>query len=292
MKRKGIILAGGAGTRLYPLTDVACKQLLPVYDKPMIYYPLSTLMLGGIEDVLIISTPKDTPMIEQLLGDGSRLGMYIEYAVQPEPKGIAQAFLIGEKFIGDDGCTLILGDNIFHGKLDFFRKALSRPEGACIFGYPVRDPERFGVVQFDDDYKVVSLEEKPKEPKSNFAVPGLYVYDNKIIEYTKQVQPSPRGELEITDVNLEYFKKGELRCEPLGRGIAWLDSGTPRSLLEASNYIATVEHQQSYKVACIEEVAFNMNFIDQAGFERVISDTRSPDYREYLEMVLKERLEG
>ncbi len=200
--------------------------------------------------------------------------------------------MIGEKFIGDDGCTLILGDNIFHGKLDFFRKALSRPEGACIFGYPVRDPERFGVVQFDDDYKVVSLEEKPKEPKSNFAVPGLYVYDNKIIEYTKQVQPSPRGELEITDVNLEYFKKGELRCEPLGRGIAWLDSGTPRSLLEASNYIATVEHQQSYKVACIEEVAFNMNFIDQAGFERVISDTRSPDYREYLEMVLKERLEG
>ena len=292
IKRKGIILAGGSGTRLYPLTIGVSKQLLPVYDKPMIYYPLSTLMLGGIEDVLIISTPKDTPMIEQLLGDGSRLGMYIEYAVQPEPKGIAQAFLIGEKFIGDDGCTLILGDNIFHGKLDFFRKALSRPEGACIFGYPVRDPERFGVVQFDDDYKVVSLEEKPKEPKSNFAVPGLYVYDNKIIEYTKQVQPSPRGELEITDVNLEYFKKGELRCEPLGRGIAWLDSGTPRSLLEASNYIATVEHQQSYKVACIEEVAFNMNFIDQAGFERVISDTRSPDYREYLEMVLKERLEG
>lgn len=291
MKRKGIILAGGAGTRLYPLTDVACKQLLPVYDKPMIYYPLSTLMLGGIEDVLIISTPKDTPMIEQLLGDGSRLGMYIEYAVQPEPKGIAQAFLIGEKFIGDDGCTLILGDNIFHGKLDFFRKALSRPEGACIFGYPVRDPERFGVVQFDGDYKVVSLEEKPKEPKSNFAVPGLYVYDNNIVEYTKQVQPSPRGELEITDVNLEYFKKGELRCEPLGRGIAWLDSGTPRSLLEASNYIATVEHQQSYKVACIEEVAFNMDFIDQAGFEKVISDTRSPDYRDYLEMVLKERIE-
>ncbi|MDC0275981.1 glucose-1-phosphate thymidylyltransferase RfbA [Verrucomicrobiales bacterium] len=292
MKRKGIILAGGAGTRLYPLTDVACKQLLPVYDKPMIYYPLSTLMLGGIEDVLIISTPKDTPMIEQLLGDGSRLGMNIEYAVQPEPKGIAQAFLIGEKFIGDDGCTLILGDNIFHGKLDFFRKALSRPEGACIFGYPVRDPERFGVIQFDGDYKVVSLEEKPKEPKSNFAVPGLYVYDNNIVEYTKQVQPSPRGELEITDVNLEYFKKGELRCEPLGRGIAWLDSGTPRSLLEASNYIATVEHQQSYKVACIEEVAFNMDFIDQAGFEKVISDTRSPDYRDYLEMVLKERIEG
>ena len=292
MKRKGIILAGGAGTRLYPLTDVACKQLLPVYDKPMIYYPLSTLMLGGIEDVLIISTPKDTPMIEQLLGDGSRLGMNIEYAVQPEPKGIAQAFLIGEKFIGDDGCTLILGDNIFHGKLDFFRKALSRPVGACIFGYPVRDPERFGVIQFDGDYKVVSLEEKPKEPKSNFAVPGLYVYDNNIVEYTKQVQPSPRGELEITDVNLEYFKKGELRCEPLGRGIAWLDSGTPRSLLEASNYIATVEHQQSYKVACIEEVAFNMDFIDQAGFEKVISDTRSPDYRDYLEMVLKERIEG
>ncbi|NNE90179.1 MAG: glucose-1-phosphate thymidylyltransferase RfbA [Verrucomicrobiales bacterium] len=289
MKRKGIILAGGAGTRLYPLTEVACKQLLPVYDKPMIYYPLSTLMLGGIQDVLIISTPKDTPMFEKLLGDGSRLGMNIEYAVQPEPKGIAQAFLIGETFLDGDGCTLILGDNIFYGKLDFFRRALEFEDGACIFGYPVRDPERFGVVEFEEETgRVLSLEEKPAKPKSHFAVPGLYVYDDKIIEYTKAVKPSPRGELEITDVNLEYFKHDELRCEPLGRGIAWLDSGTPASLLEASSYIATIEHQQSYKVACIEEIAFNRGFIDQAGFEKVIADTISPDYRDYLTMVLKE----
>lgn len=288
MKRKGIILAGGAGTRLYPLTEVTCKQLLPVYDKPMIYYPLSTLMLGGIQDVLIISTPKDTPAFERLLGDGSKLGMNIEYAVQPEPKGIAQAFLIGEDFIGDDGVTLILGDNIFYGRLNFFRRALERESGACVFAYPVRDPERFGVVEFDKNQKVLSLEEKPAAPKSNFAVPGLYVYDNKIIEYTKGLKPSPRGELEITDLNKEYLKRGELNVESLGRGIAWLDSGTPNSLLEASQYIATIEHQQSYKIACIEEVAFNMNFIDVEQFKQVIKDTRSPDYREYLEMVLDE----
>lgn len=288
MKRKGIILAGGAGTRLYPLTEVACKQLLPVYDKPMIYYPLSTLMLGGIQDVLIISTPKDIPAFEKLLGDGSRIGMNIEYAVQPEPKGIAQAFLIGENFIGDDGVTLILGDNIFYGRLNFFRRALERENGACVFAYPVRDPERFGVVEFDKNQKVISLEEKPAEPKSNFAVPGLYVYDNKIVEYTKGLQPSARGELEITDLNKEYLKRGELNVEPLGRGIAWLDSGTPNSLLEASQYIATIEHQQSYKVACIEEVAFNQGFIDVDGFTKVIADTRSPDYRAYLEMVLTE----
>ncbi|MFK5921000.1 MAG: glucose-1-phosphate thymidylyltransferase RfbA [Verrucomicrobiota bacterium] len=288
MKRKGIILAGGAGTRLYPLTEVACKQLLPVYDKPMIYYPLSTLMLGGIQDVLIISTPKDIPAFEKLLGDGSRIGMNIEYAVQPEPKGIAQAFLIGEDFIGDDGVTLILGDNIFYGRLNFFRRALEREEGACVFAYPVRDPERFGVVEFDKNQKVLSLEEKPAEPKSNFAVPGLYVYDDKIVEYTKGLQPSARGELEITDLNKEYLKRGELNVEPLGRGIAWLDSGTPNSLLEASQYIATIEHQQSYKVACIEEVAFNQGFIDVDGFTKVIADTRSPDYRAYLEMVLAE----
>ncbi|MCF6313163.1 MAG: glucose-1-phosphate thymidylyltransferase RfbA [Verrucomicrobiales bacterium] len=288
MKRKGIILAGGAGTRLYPLTEVACKQLLPVYDKPMIYYPLSTLMLGGIQEVLIISTPKDIPAFKSLLGDGSRLGMNIEYAVQPEPKGIAQAFLIGEDFIGDGGVTLILGDNIFYGRLNFFRRALEREQGACVFGYPVRDPERFGVVEFDKDQRVISLEEKPKVPKSNFAVPGLYVYDNKIIEYTKGLKPSARGELEITDLNKEYLKRGELHVESLGRGIAWLDSGTPNSLLEASQYIATIEHQQSYKIACIEEVAFKMGFIDAEGLGKVIADTRSPDYREYLEMVLEE----
>lgn len=291
MNRKGIILAGGAGTRLYPLTEVACKQLLPVYDKPMIYYPLSTLMLGGIKEVLIISTPKDTPMFEQLLGDGSRLGLKIEYAVQPEPKGIAQAFLIGEEFIGDsgDGCSLILGDNIFYGKLNFFRRALELNEGACVFGYPVRDPERFGVVEFDEDGTVLSLEEKPQEPKSNYAVPGLYVYDDQVVPMTKALAPSARGELEITDLNREYLKAGKLKVEPLGRGIAWLDSGTPTSLLEASNYIATIEHQQSYKIACLEEIAFNQGFIDESQFRSVIDAVRSPDYREYLEMVLAEK---
>jgi len=289
MNRKGIILAGGAGTRLYPLTDVACKQLLPVYDKPMIYYPLSTLMLGGIKEVLIISTPKDTPMFEQLLGDGSRLGLKIEYAVQPEPKGIAQAFLIGEDFIGNDGCSLILGDNIFYGKLDFFRRALELEEGACVFGYPVRDPERFGVVEFDKDGTVLSLEEKPDDPKSNYAVPGLYVYDDQVVAMTKALKPSARGELEITDLNREYLNQGKLKVEPLGRGIAWLDSGTPTSLLEASNYIATIEHQQSYKVACLEEIAFNQGFIDEAQFRSVIDAVRSPDYREYLEMVMAEK---
>lgn len=289
---KGIILAGGAGTRLYPLTLVACKQLLPVYDKPMIYYPLSTLMLGGIRDILIISTPKDVPMFEHLLGDGSNLGLNIEYAVQPEPKGIAQAFLIGEKFLDGDPCTLILGDNIFYGKLDFFRRALQQESGACVFGYPVRDPERFGVVEFDADGNVLSLEEKPEEPKSHFAVPGLYVYDDKVVEHTKALAPSARGELEITDLNNSYLEKGQLRCEPLGRGIAWLDSGTPQSLLEASHYIATIENQQSYKIACIEEIAFAMGFIDQPQFEMVIAATKSPEYRAYLEMVLKEKTEA
>ncbi len=289
---KGIILAGGAGTRLYPLTLVACKQLLPVYDKPMIYYPLSTLMLGGIRDILIISTPKDVPMFEHLLGDGSNLGLNIQYAVQPEPKGIAQAFLIGEKFIDGDPCTLILGDNIFYGKLDFFRRALSQESGACVFGYPVRDPERFGVVEFDADGNVLSLEEKPEKPKSHFAVPGLYVYDDKVVEHTKALAPSTRGELEITDLNVSYLEKGQLRCEPLGRGIAWLDSGTPQSLLEASHYIATIENQQSYKIACIEEIAFAMGFIDQAQFEMVIAGTKSPEYRAYLEMVLREKTEA
>ena len=289
---KGIILAGGAGTRLYPLTLVACKQLLPVYDKPMIYYPLSTLMLGGIRDILIISTPKDVPMFEHLLGDGADLGLNIEYAVQPEPKGIAQAFLIGEKFIDGDPCTLILGDNIFYGKLDFFRRALSQESGACVFGYPVRDPERFGVVEFDAEGNVLSLEEKPEKPKSHYAVPGLYVYDDKVVAHTKALAPSARGELEITDLNNSYLEKGQLRCEPLGRGIAWLDSGTPQSLLEASHYIATIENQQSYKIACIEEIAFAMGFIDRAQFEIVIAGTRSPEYRAYLEMVLREKTEG
>jgi glucose-1-phosphate thymidylyltransferase len=286
--KKGIILAGGAGTRLDPLTRIACKQLLPIYDKPMIYYPLATLMLGGLREILIISTPKDTPAIENLLGDGASLGISITYAVQPEPKGIAQAFLIGESFLGGSGASLILGDNIFYGKLDFYREALRQAEGAYIFGYHVRDPERFGVVEFDKTGKVLSLEEKPKQPKSSYAVPGLYCFDDTVVERTKAQVPSARGELEITDLNNSYLREGALNVKLLGRGIAWLDTGTPASLLEAGNYIATVERQQNYKIACLEEVAFNRGFIDAAQFQKLIASTRNPDYRKYLEMVLAE----
>ena len=286
--KKGIILAGGAGTRLDPLTRIACKQLLPIYDKPMIYYPLATLMLGGLRDILIISTPKDTPAIENLLGDGAALGISIRYAVQPEPKGIAQAFLIGETFLAGSGASLILGDNIFYGKLDFYREALRQAEGAYIFGYHVRDPERFGVVEFDKTGRVLSLEEKPKQPKSSYAVPGLYCFDDTVVERTKAQVPSARGELEITDLNNSYLREGALNVKLLGRGIAWLDTGTPASLLEAGNYIATVERQQNYKIACLEEVAFNRGFIDATQFERLIAATRNPDYRRYLEMVLAE----
>jgi glucose-1-phosphate thymidylyltransferase len=287
-QRKGIILAGGAGTRLYPLTQVACKQLLPIYDKPMIYYPLATLMLGGIRDILIISTPKDTPQFESLLGDGSKLGIQLSYAVQPEPKGIAQAFLVGESFLAGNGVSLILGDNIFYGKLDFFRRALAVDDAACVFGYHVRDPERFGVVEFGPDGKVLSIEEKPKKPKSNYAVPGLYVYDDKVVEMTKSLTPSKRGELEITDLNLAYLQQRRLNVELLGRGIAWLDTGTPACMLEASYYIATIENQQNLKVACLEEIAYNMGFIDQTGLQRVMQGIKSPDYRAYLQMVLEE----
>lgn len=287
ISRKGIILAGGAGTRLDPLTRVACKQLLPVYDKPMIYYPLSTLMLGGLQEILIISTPKDTPVFEELLGDGSRLGMRIEYVVQQEPNGIAQAFLLGEKFLDGSGATLILGDNLFYGKLDFFRRALARESGACVFGYEVRDPERFGVVEFNADGKALSLEEKPANPKSRYAVPGLYVYDGNVVEYTKQVEPSARGELEITDLNIEYLKRGELFVEKLGRGVAWLDTGTPQSLIEAGSYIATIEKQQNFKIACIEEIAYSMGFIGADGLTKIIGETRNPDYRNYLESLVE-----
>jgi glucose-1-phosphate thymidylyltransferase len=286
--KKGIILAGGAGTRLDPLTRIACKQLLPIYDKPMIYYPLATLMLGGLREILIISTPKDTPAIQNLLGDGTSLGIEISYKVQPEPKGIAQAFLIGEEFLGGAGASLILGDNIFYGKLDFYREALQVTEGAYIFGYHVRDPERFGVVEFDKGGKVLSLEEKPKQPKSSYAVPGLYCFDDTVVERTKAQRPSARGELEITDLNNSYLEDGLLKVKLLGRGIAWLDTGTPGSLLEAGNYIATVERQQNYKIACLEEVAFNRGFIDGAQFQKLIGATRNPDYRGYLEMVLAE----
>ncbi|MDQ3624771.1 MAG: glucose-1-phosphate thymidylyltransferase RfbA [Verrucomicrobiota bacterium] len=288
MIRKAIILAGGAGTRLYPLTRVACKQLLPVYDKPMIYYPLALLMLGGIQEVLIISTPKDIPMFRDLLGDGTRLGMRFEYAEQPKPAGIAQAFLIGESFIAGEGVCLVLGDNIFYGKLDFFRQALRLEKGACVFGYQVRDPERYGVVEFDGAGRVISLEEKPKQPKSPFAVPGLYVYDHHVGEICRNLKPSARGELEITDVNLEYLQRGELHVKLLGRGMAWLDTGTQASLLEASNYIAAIENRQGLKVACLEEIAYHQGFIDGAQLEQIITTMAKSDYRAYLEMVSRE----
>src|SRR5207248_1935451 len=240
--KKAILLAGGAGTRLFPLTKIICKQLLPIYDKPMICYPLATLMLGGLREVLIITTPKDLPMLRDYLNDGAQLGIRIEYAEQPKPEGIAQAFLIAAKFTGGSGASLILGDNIFYGKLDFFREALAIQRGACIFGYQVRDPERYGVVEFDTAGKAISLEEKPKQPKSHFAVPGLYVYDECVIDLTRSLRPSVRGELEITDLNLLYLQRGELNVKLLGRGMAWLDTGTQTSLLEAGNYIATIEH--------------------------------------------------
>ena len=288
MSTKAILLAGGAGTRLYPLTKIVCKQLLPVYDKPMICYPLATLMLGGLREILVISTPKDLPMLRDFLGDGSQLGIRLEYAVQPEPKGIAQAFLIGADFIGDDGATLILGDNIFYGKLDFFRDALALPSGACIFGYQVRDPERYGVVEFGADGRAISLEEKPKKPKSHYAVPGLYVYDKHVVEFCKSLSPSARGELEITDLNLLYLQRDSLHVRLLGRGMAWLDTGTQTSLLEAANYIATIEHRQGLKVACLEEVALRAGFIDRIQLGRLIDQRPAGEYRDYLRLVAEE----
>jgi glucose-1-phosphate thymidylyltransferase len=288
MRKKAILLAGGAGTRLYPLTQIVCKQLLPVYDKPMICYPLATLMLGGVREILIISTPKDVPMLRQFLGDGSQLGLSLEYAEQAEPKGIAQAFLLGEKFIGQSGVTLILGDNIFYGNLDFFREALTLEQGACIFGYQVRDPERYGVVEFGPDGRAISLEEKPKKPKSPYAVPGLYVYDGQVVEHCKTLRPSKRGELEITDLNLIYLRQKMLHVRLLGRGMAWLDTGTQTSLLEAANYIATIEHRQGLKVACLEEIALRAGFIDHAQIQRLIDQRPKGDYQDYLRLVADE----
>jgi glucose-1-phosphate thymidylyltransferase len=288
MKKKAILLAGGAGTRLFPITKIVCKQLLPVYDKPMICYPLATLMLGGLREVLIISTPKDLPMLRDYLGDGDRLGIRIDYAEQPKPEGIAQAFLIGAKFIGDSGASLILGDNIFYGKLDFYREALAIEHGACIFGYQVRDPERYGVVEFGVDGRAISLEEKPKQPKSHFAVPGLYVYDGRVVDFCRGLRPSARGELEITDLNLLYLKEKQLHVKLLSRGMAWLDTGTQTSLLEAGNYIATIEHRQGLKVACLEEVALRMGFIGQSELETIIDRLPQGEYRDYLRMVCDE----
>jgi glucose-1-phosphate thymidylyltransferase len=288
IQKKAIILAGGAGTRLYPLTQIVCKQLLPIYDKPMIYYPMATLMLGGIREVLIISTPKDLPKFRDLFGDGSQFGMRIEYAEQPKPAGIAQAFVIGADFIGNSGVSLILGDNIFYGNLDFYREALAVGRGACIFGYKVRDPERYGVVEFDAGGRAVSIEEKPKQPKSQYAVPGLYVYDDRIVEIACNLKPSARGELEITDVNLEYLRRGELFVRLLGRGMAWLDTGTQESLLDASNYISAIENRQGLKVACLEEIAFYKRFIDAGQMEKLVASLPKNEYREYLQNVLAE----
>lgn len=286
--KKAILLAGGAGTRLFPLTKIVCKQLLPIYDKPMICYPLATLMLGGLREVLIITTPKDLPMLQDYLGDGSQLGIRIEYAEQPKPEGIAQAFLIGAKFLGASGASLILGDNIFYGKLDFYRDALAIERGACIFGYQVRDPQRYGVVEFDAEGKAISLEEKPKQPKSHYAVPGLYVYDQRVVDFCRTLRPSARGELEITDLNLLYLKEKQLHVKLLSRGVAWLDTGTQTSLLEAGNYIATIEHRQGLKIACLEEVALRMGFITQAQLAATIDRLPEGEYRNYLRMVCDE----
>jgi len=288
MNKKAILLAGGAGTRLFPLTKIVCKQLLPIYDKPMICYPLATLMLGGLREILIITTPKDLPMLRDYLSDGAKLGIRIEYAEQPKPEGIAQAFLIGAKFTGDSGASLILGDNIFYGKLDFYRDALAIERGACIFGYQVRDPQRYGVVEFDADGKAISLEEKPKQPKSHFAVPGLYVYDERVVDLCRTLRPSARGELEITDLNLLYLKEKQLHVKLLSRGMAWLDTGTQTSLLEAGNYIATIEHRQGLKIACLEEVALRMGFISQAQLSATIDRLPKGEYRDYLRMVCDE----
>ena len=287
---KGIILAGGAGTRMYPISLCYSKQLVMIYDKPMIYYPLSTLMLSGIKEILIISDKETIPLYQRLFGDGNHLGLKIEYKVQNAPNGIAESFVIGKNFIGNDSVTLILGDNIFYGKLDFLREALNTNKGATIFGYYVTDPQRYGVVEFDNNGKVISLEEKPVHPKSNYAVVGLYVYNNDVIEISENLKPSKRGELEITDVNIEYFKRNQLDIKVIGRGIAWLDTGTPQALLDVSSFIGAIEKRQGLKVACIEEVAYMMNYINLNQLKEIINKLPNSDYRNYLETVEQNEL--
>ena len=288
---KGIILAGGKGTRLSPLTDVVSKQLLPIYDKPMIFYPLSVVMLAGIREILIISTPRDLPLYEKLLGDGSKFGLTIEYEIQENPRGLADAFIIGEKFIGDDSVCLILGDNIFYG-LGFsplLERAAQIKQGATIFGYQVKDASSFGVVEFDEDNKVVSIEEKPDEPKSNFAITGLYFYDNNVIDIAKNILPSDRGELEITSVNQVYMEEGTLNIEILGRGFAWLDTGTPESLLKATHFVETVESRQGYKIACLEEIALNKKWISPENLSKHLSSYQESPYKKYIQELVQSK---
>lgn len=289
---KGIILAGGSGTRLYPTTMVTSKQLLPVYDKPMIYYPLSVLMLAGIKDILIITTEQDAPDFKKLLGDGSHIGINLTYKTQAAPNGLAEAFIIGEDFIGKDNVTLILGDNIFFGPrfsgtLKSVSKAIEKDGGACIFAYPVKQPERFGIVEFDKNDKILSLEEKPKEPKSNYAITGLYIYDNKVVEYAKNLKPSARGELEITDINKIYFKNNQLKMEKLGRGFSWLDTGTHNSLLQAGQYVQTIEENQGIKIACLEEVAFRMKFLPKSKILSNIKNVKNNEYYDYVRKLVE-----